>query len=165
MKSISHNREYTLASHAGQRSDQGSDAAWANISGHYGADSLHQFEQVRRLPSRRGTHIQNRLPWVWGHQERDQAFAFILYCQEALPEPVHIDDGDFAAHPERVWAKTAPLYLEPLSLEVREVEISTVDRTVRDRFWLTPAEGAELHGKITNLKEMLESLMECYWAR
>jgi hypothetical protein len=52
-----------------------------------------------------------------------------------------------------------------LELEVREVQISTVDRTVRDRFWLTPRPGSSLPGKTTELMELLESLMECYWAR
>lgn len=56
-------------------------------------------------------------------------------------------------------------HLEPLELEVREVEISTVDGHVRDRFWLTAAPGSSLPGKITQLMELLESLMECYWAR
>jgi hypothetical protein len=63
------------------------------------------------------------------------------------------------------FLRTLFRHLEPLELEVREVQISTVDRTVRDRFWLTPRPGSSLPGKTTELMELLESLMECYWAR
>ncbi|MBW2273329.1 MAG: hypothetical protein JRG96_08665 [Deltaproteobacteria bacterium] len=63
------------------------------------------------------------------------------------------------------FLRTFLQHLEPLELEARKVQISTVNRAVRDRFWLTATEGSDLPGKINDLMELLESLMECYWAR
>ena len=111
----------------------------------------------------------------------DIEFMSCLQGRKPPGTPYSISISDYAISPSTRFGRSIRLdlegldrpgflrtlfrHIEPLELDVREVEISTVDGRVRDRFWLTPAPGIALPGKITKLIELLESLLECYWAR
>jgi len=101
---------------------------------------------------------------------------------EGIPAafPTSIAITDYQVNPSSKFGESIHLQLEamdrpgfltgffqnvdPFGLRLREMNITTIDRVVRDQFWFLPERGHAMGHAVAKLRTKLDSLVDYYWA-